>query len=97
MEDLEKAKLLLYQYLQREAFVDKCNQLRIKQQVDYQDKLQRFSPFLARALFAREDDFENIIHRTQKKHLDEVKSKRKGTHCAHDDREHSLPLYSSGH
>ena len=46
MEDLEKAKLLLYQQSQQETFGDIYNQLRTKQQVENKDKLQQLSPFL---------------------------------------------------
>ena len=46
MEDLEKTKLLLYQQSQQETFGDTYNQLRIKQQVKNNDKLQQLSPFL---------------------------------------------------
>ena len=46
MEDLEKAKLLLYQQSQQETFGDTYNQLRTKQQVENKNKLQELSPFL---------------------------------------------------
>ena len=46
IEDLEKAKLLLYQQSQQETFGDTYNQLRTKQQVENKDKLQQLSPFL---------------------------------------------------
>ena len=41
LDDLEKAKLLLYQQSQQETFVDNYNQLQTKQQVDNKDKLQQ--------------------------------------------------------
>ena len=46
MEDLEKAKLLLYQQHQQETFGDTYNQIRTKQQVENKDKLQQLSPLL---------------------------------------------------
>ena len=46
MEDLEKAKLLLYQQSQQETFGDTYNQLPTKQQVENKEKLQQVSPFL---------------------------------------------------
>ena len=46
MEDLEKAKLLLYQQSQQETFGETYNLLRTKQQVENKDKLQQLSPFL---------------------------------------------------
>ena len=46
MEDLEKAKLLLYQQSQQETFGDTYSQLRTKQQVENKYQLQQLSPFL---------------------------------------------------
>ena len=65
MKDLEKAKLLLYQQSQQETFGDTYNQLRTKQQVQNEDEQQQLSPFSTTVLFAREDDYETHLYRTQ--------------------------------
>ena len=65
MEDLEKAKFLLYQPPQQQTFGVTHNQLQTKQQVDNKDKLQQLSPFLDNGIIRLRDDFETHLYRTQ--------------------------------